>query len=191
MSDERENKPVLRTELDLQLLTTNSVWGRKEVNPELYDKLRKQKARLIQRVDENDNPLFYPKVNKKGEPVLNSAGEPEPDLSRPVLEFSDRSESLWAELGFFTRDLRLSNLSSINGELTYVTYYLDLASKLGAVDMSEAQIIALANVASVTEPAQSKNGFLRRRMNTLTQEHYTSEMEAEKKNLFGKKRGGD
>jgi hypothetical protein len=37
----------------------------------------------------------------------------------------------------------------------------------------------------VLELSQSKGGFLRRRQNTLTQEHFQQELAPPKKNLFG------
>lgn len=178
-SNNNERRFLPRTDLDFNLMTTDSAWGRAEINPELYDKLKKKTLRLVQKVNEEGVPLFYPKLNEEGLEV--------PDLDKPVLTYDEIGESLWAQLGFFTRDLRLSNLSKLDGELSFVNYALDLAAKFGDVGMHRPQVLVLATVASITEPAQSKGGFLRRRMNTLTQEHFSGETEPNKKSLFGKK----
>ena len=97
-------------------------------------------------------------------------------------------ESLWDMLGFFTRDMRLANLSSnpIKDEVSYCKYYLDLASDYLQVGFLECFVICIERVASLTELSQSKNGFLRRRMNTFTAESLQGELEPPKKSLFGK-----
>lgn len=94
-------------------------------------------------------------------------------------------EDLWALLGFYTRDLRLANLSTMNGELNYCQYYLDLANDFLRADFIEPFLICLSRVATQLELSQSKGGFLRRRMNTFTHEQYSQELEPPKKNLFG------
>ena len=65
--------------------------------------------------------------------------------------------SLWDALGFYTRDLRLSNLD----DKTYreVVYYLNLAGDYLSVDFRQAFIICLSRVASIIETSQSKKGF--------------------------------
>lgn len=95
-------------------------------------------------------------------------------------------ENLWSLLGFYSRDLRLANLSTWSGEVFYCQYYLDLSADLLREDMVEPFLICLSRVASVLELSQSKGGFLRRRMNTFSQENITGEMEPKKKTLFGK-----
>lgn len=94
-------------------------------------------------------------------------------------------EELWGLLNFYTRDMRLANLSKFDGEVIYVKYYLDLAGDFLQSDMIQPFIICLSRAATVLELSQSKNGFLRRRMNTFTQEQFKSEMEPPKKKLFG------
>lgn len=94
-------------------------------------------------------------------------------------------ESLWGLLGFYTRDVRLGNLSKWD-ELPYCRYLLDLAGDLLQADMIEAFLIALSRVATVLELSQSKGGFLRREMNTFRQaQKFTEEKEPPKKSLFG------
>jgi hypothetical protein len=99
-----------------------------------------------------------------------------------------KKENMWGLLNFYTRDMRLANLDG--GELHYCRYYLDLAGDFLQVDMIEPFLITLSRVASVLETSQSKKGFLRKRMNTITSESYNSDFEPKKKTLFGKNSGG-
>ena len=94
-------------------------------------------------------------------------------------------ESLWGLLGFYTRDMRLANLSNWNGEIQYCQYMLDLANDLLQTNLIEPFLITLSRVATVLELSQSKGGFLRRRMHTFTQESKYQEQEPPKKSLFG------
>lgn len=131
-------------------MTTDSVWGKNEVSPEL-------RARLSN---------YFMQKGPDGKEVVTS-------------------ESLWGLLNFYTRDMRLANLSTWNGELQYCQYYLDLAGDLLQANMKEPFIITLSRVATILELSQSKGGFLRRKMNTFTQEHISNQLEPPKKNLFG------
>lgn len=102
------------------------------------------------------------------------------------------SSSLWGLLGFYTRDMRLANLSLWNGEVAYCQYYLDLANDMLQAEMIEPFLICLSRVATMLELSQSKGGFLRRMMNTLRTEHLQGELDPPKKRLFGdkNKKGG-
>lgn len=112
-------------------------------------------------------------------------------LSRLVLAQNEHGkkeafiENLWEMLGFYTRDMRLANLSVWDGELNYVSYYLDLASDFLEAEMIKPFIICLSRSATRLELSQSKGGFLRRRMNTFSQESLSGETEPPKKSLFG------
>lgn len=139
-----------QNELDFSLMTTDSVWGKAEVPPELKARLRK----------------YYMEKDEEGKDLLTI-------------------ESAWGLLGFYTRDMRLANLSSINGELQYCQYYLDLAGDFLMSGMMEPFLITLSRVATILELSQSKGGFLRRKLNTFTQEHVSRGDEPPKKNLFG------
>ena len=146
------------SELDLTLMTTNSLWGQHEVSPGLKSKLSKVTA--------------YKSEDGK-------------------TEYSE--ESLWDLLGFYTRDMRLANLSSFDGELKYCRYFLDLANDFLQAGMVEPFLICISRVATVLETSQSKGGFLRRRINTFTAENINQDKEPPKKNLFGvgkKQEGG-
>jgi hypothetical protein len=103
----------------------------------------------------------------------------------------DIIESLWGLLGYYTRDMRLGNLSEWNGELEYCKYHLDLAGDFLQTGMIEPFIICLSRVATVLELSQSKRGFLRSKQNTFTHEQITGEIEPPKSRLLGIKRKGD
>ena len=101
-------------------------------------------------------------------------------------------EAAWELLSFYTRDLRLSNLGSFNGEFGYCQYYIDLAGDFLREGYPEAFATSLARAATILELSQSKGGFLRKRQNTLTQEQLQGEVEPQKKRLLfgmGKKQG--
>lgn len=97
-------------------------------------------------------------------------------------------QSLWSMLSFYTRDVRLGNLSYAWGEIQYCQYYLDLAHDLLNAGMIQAFMTALSKAVTVLEISQSKSGFLRRRMHTITQESSHQELEPPKKSLFGKQK---
>jgi hypothetical protein len=99
----------------------------------------------------------------------------------------EEKKQLWDRFSIYTRDLRLGNIAG--QELTYCNYVLDLAFQLLQKDMYRSASIALGYVATVIETSQSKNGFLRRRMNTLTNESVNMELEPPKKRIFGKNNG--
>lgn len=74
----------------------------------------------------------------------------------------------------------------MRGEVAYCQYYLDLAGDLLQNNAIKPFLIALSRAASMLELSQSKGGFLRKRMNTLSQEHISQELEPKKQKLFGK-----
>ncbi len=92
---------------------------------------------------------------------------------------------MWSLLSFFTRDMRLGNLSEWSGELQACRYMIELSNDLLVTDMKTSFAVALSRVATILETSQSKNGFLRKAMNTLRQEHIRQELEAPKKSFFG------
>lgn len=149
--NQQSQKRVLpQSELDLALMTTDSVWGKAEVSPELREKLNQ----------------IYKAQHEDGTE-------------------EDYIQSLWGLLGYYTRDMRLANLSVMYGELNYCQYHLDLAGDFLQENMIKPFLICLSRVATLLELSQSKGGFLRRKMHTFTHEQLTGEMEPPKKNLFG------
>lgn len=165
MTEEKTERRVMpQSELDLSLMTTDSVWGKQEVPQQLQNSLKK-----YMKLMDDKGELIY---DKEGNPVVSEA-------------------NLWGLLGFYTRDMRLANLSQWNGELQYCQYFLDLSGDMLAEEMLEPFVICLRRVATILELSQSKGGFLRRRMNTFTQESTPLENEPSKKSLFGVgKKGG-
>ena len=161
MAEEINFRQVPQNELDLNLMTTDSVWGKMEVPPELRARLEK----------------LYIAVGR----------DPKGKITETVTK-----ESLWGLLGFYTRDMRLANLSTFNGEVEYCQYYTDLAGDFLQTNLVEPFVICLQRVATVLELSQSKGGFLRRKMNTFTQENVKKGYDDEppKKQLFGTKKPG-
>ena len=143
-------RPLPQSELDLNLMLTNTMWGNPELSETIKQKLNK--GRIIK--DEQGNAY----VDK---------------------------QDLWGLLGFYSRDLRLANLSSFNGELEYCKYHLNLANDFLHCDFVEPFLICLSRVATVLELSQSKGGFLRRRQNTFTTEQMQQNLEPPKKNIWG------
>ena len=145
-----DNRSLPTNELDLNLMMTDSVWGRKEVSPELIKKLQKEIST----------------TNKDGKVTVDKS-------------------SLWGLLGFFTRDMRLGNLSAFDNEMQTCRYHIDLASDLLNSDMPEPFLIALSRSANILETSQSKGGFLRKITNTLRHENVQQNLEPPKKGFFG------
>jgi len=155
--ERREYRTLPQNDLDLNLMLTDSVWGKKDVPIELRDKL------TIRYVDQ-----------KPG------------DLKPTITDISQ-----WGELGFYTRDMRLGNLSAFDNELASCRYMIDLANDLLSVNMTKPFMVALSRSATILETSQSKSGFLRKIMNTLRQESSHQNLEPPKKGFFGGKKGGD
>lgn len=151
MNEDVDIRSLPQNDLDLQLMVTNTVWGRKEISSELKDKLAR---------------YFLEGKDSEGKDVITK-------------------KSLWGLLGYYTRDIRLGNLSNMNNELETCRYYLDLAGDLLNADMIEPFIIALSRAVTILETSQSKGGFLRKMMNTLIQHSTSQQFEAPKKGLFG------
>lgn len=158
--DENKTKPrtLPHSELDLNLMLTDSVWGRADLNPELADRLKK----------------YFSVRNEKGDQIFNEQGQP-----------LVTKESLWDLLGFYTRDMRLGNLSWIDNELNVCRYFINLANDFLTVDQIEPFLVALSRAATILETSQSKGGFLRRTQNTLYQHQTRQEMEPPKKRFMG------
>lgn len=163
---QQQRRVMPKSELDLTLMTTDSVWGKSEVPPQLQNALKR-----FEKVLDKEGELIH---DKEGNPIVTE-------------------DNLWSLLGFYTRDIRLANLSMWDGEFQYCQYFLDLAGDLLSEKLLEPFIICLRRVATILELSQSKGGFLRRRMNTFTSESTPLGGEPPKKSLFGtskQKKGG-
>lgn len=141
--DNSQSRTLPENALDYNMMMIESVWGRAQVPPELAEKLKKIKG-------------YY--VDKEGKPSVDENGNVE-----------TIKEDLWATLGFYTRDMRLSNLDQ--ARYNYCVHYTDLASDFLRVDMIEPFLVCLSRVATVCELSQSKNGFLRNRQSTISYEN--------------------
>lgn len=143
--------------LDYNMMMIESEWGRPEsISRDLLEKLSKVKG-------------FY--VDKEGKPLFNDDGSPD-----------TIKESLWSMLGFYTRDMRLSNLDA--PQFKYCVFFLDLCNDFLRVDMIEPFLTCLSRVATVLELSQSRGGFLRNRQNTLTTETRFNLAEQQKRSLL-------
>lgn len=151
MNEENYTRQVPINELDLQMQTVNSEWGR-DITPELRERLKE-------------------------------AGELKTDNDGKLIV---TQKELWGVLAYYTRDMRL-------GFLDKETYYmcvewLDFAGDMIRLGMVKPFLTALSRVITMLELSQSKSGFLRKQLNTITQQHYNEYKDNEKKGgLFSKK----
>lgn len=96
---------------------------------------------------------------------------------------SDQMESMWGLMGYYTRDLRLANLSEWNNEMQYCIYYLDLSGDLLREEYPESFLTALPRLVTVMELSQSKGGFFRKLLNTFRSEQSIETIEPKKSAL--------
>lgn len=150
-----------QSELDLNMMITDTVWGSNFITPELH-------ASLIQE---------YAVYDEKGKIITTSDG-------KPMLN----KQSLWGMMGYYTRDLRLANLDPKNNEIFYAQYYLDLGGDCLKEGYIQAFLVCMSRVATLLEVSQSKNGFLRKQLNTLRTETTQEILDPQKKSLFGTKK---
>lgn len=156
---ETDQRQMPTSDLDAQMMVTNSVWGRSDVPTELKNRLAKNFAVT----DQNGEQMY----DKDGNPIVTI-------------------DSLWGILGHYTRDMRLANLDSWGNELILCRYMIDLATDYLTENMVEPFITALSRAVTILETSQSKGGFLRKQMNTLTQVHKSQQLEPPKKGFLGK-----
>lgn len=94
-------------------------------------------------------------------------------------------EHLWGLLSYYTKDVRLGNISNKNGEFNYCQAYLDFAGDCLREGYIQSFMTALSRVITVLELSQSKDGFLRRRQGTITSEQFQEILEPKKRSFFG------
>jgi hypothetical protein len=97
-------------------------------------------------------------------------------------------QDLWQLLDFYTRDLRLGNLSTMNGEVNYCRYYLDLAGDCLREGYYRSFVKCLSLTITVLEISQSRGGFLRIKQNTIRKENIYEETNKNKSSIFGNKK---
>ena len=153
------------SELEFHDKTIEPVWGKYEINDDLYEKFTKK---------------YFQYDEKTGELLVDeTTGEPK--LSK---------EGIWGQLGILTRDVRSSNLQGGNAwkgeidEINYCETWLQLAGDMLSEGYEECAMIALGRAAIRLELGLSRNGFFRKRMGTYTQENI-SESREPPKHYFG------
>lgn len=151
------------TPLDSDWLQVEPAYG-KESTPEFYERLTAMKGKA--------EPMFNP----DGTPKLDEHG-------RQV--YAVEFKHLWDELGFFTRDLRLGNLSKMGGDVPYCEHYLALAGDVLSLGCPNSFTSAYRRVAGKLEISQSKGGFFRKNRNTARVERTTTENQGTKKSWVG------
>jgi len=111
----------------------------------------------------------------------------EPDYGKDNinLDLQKMLGSNWSELSLFRKGFRLGNLDST--EAKNCVENIDLAQDLLTEGYTEPFKILWARVISRLEISQSKKGFLRKMLNTVTQEYKGIEEARNKSFLSGKK----
>lgn len=147
--------------LDYNLQMVEPDWSKSEIGPELRKALT---------------------VNKSYRLIKGADGK---------VTVIPEQELLWSRLNaIFTKDNRLSNLTPFQER--YVTYFLDLAYSFMELEgQQESAIKCVSKLASVSEPAQSRQGFLRKRGGTITTENVNKSDAPPRKGLFQQRPGGE
>lgn len=172
MTEEQKKDPrvVPVTELEAGMMITDPKWGDQYINSDLKKKLK----------------IMVKKKIPAGATIKTPDGDFQ--LTRDMMVAEE--EELWGLLNYYTRDLRLANLSK--DELRYCQHYLDLAGDLLQDGKKRAFIIGLSRAVTILELSQSKGGFLRKRLGTFTREEYRKGDFSDKPNILFKqnKKGG-
>lgn len=94
-------------------------------------------------------------------------------------------KALWGVLSYYTRDLRLGNLTGT--QMAYCQSWLDYAGACIRRGYKETFMASLSRVITVVELSQSHKGFLRRRQGTITREDIkgSPQEESSKRRLAG------
>lgn len=153
MVDEQQQRDPVRvpvSELEAGMMLTDSRWGDGYIAKELKDKLRTMIKKKI----------------RKGTIITTAQGDFELPRDMEVLA----EEELWSLLNYYTRDMRLGNLS--RDEVDYCQHFIDLAGDLLHDSKKRVFVIALSRAATMLELSQSKGGFLRKRLGTFTKEEF-------------------
>jgi hypothetical protein len=166
-SNEKRKTPY--NELDLQFMITEPAWG-KEATTELNKKV----SQVI-------GEAYYMCLDC--EKPSNSKDKCSHCKGSNIQLVIDK-EPLWGLLSYYTRDLRLGNLSTWNNEISFCHHWLSLAGDLLRAGHVKSFLSALSRVVDRIEISQSKQGFYRKRMGTVTSEQFSNkDLEPNKKNL--------
>lgn len=130
-----------------------------------------------------------------GKDIAPELAERLSELGKDIKQNKDGSlkvekTKLWGLLSYYTRDMRLGNLD----KNTYIvaTEWLDFAGDMLRIGLIKSFLTSLSRVITMLELSQSRNGFLRKRLSTVTQESYNEFSDKDvKKGLFGKVKSKD
>jgi hypothetical protein len=179
MSDEILRQMPMN-ELDYNLQLTDPKWGQemtREFMNRMGEKTKVDRIKILIETLMNDKTISEDTANIIFENIL--------------VILQDDKDSMWSMLAYYTRDLRLANLSAWDGELEYCEKHLNFAGDCLQFNLKKSFLITIKSAISKMEISQSKNGFLRKRMGTLTTENITNELEPKKKSFFGMSKKGD
>lgn len=165
-----EHKPL--NDLDFNMQMTQPVWG------------KKAGIGFMQRMGEvTKGDKIAELLSREVEEGKISLEDAQELLQKIVSEMSSEEDTLWNVLGFYTQDLRLANLDK--DEIHYCKEYLNFSGDCLQMGLKGSFLLIIERVATTTEISQSKQGFLRRRMGTLTNENISNDIEPKRKNIFG------
>ncbi len=155
-------REVPANELDMNMLLADPAW--QNLKPNLRAKLMKQ----------------------IGEKIEETIGEDKKILSTKVTKFWNDMSGI---LAVYTRDFRLGNISTGNGEYEYVVHHLRLAVEYLTEGYQEAFLLSLNKSLSYLETSSSKKGFLRKLLQTIRYVNADGEeTEPEKKSPLANKK---
>jgi len=188
MAEEKKSRNVPLNDLDFNMSLTRPVIGTNEVDSKFTSSLTKQYFQYDEKgnmIFQHNKPSCKKQIQIKEKDGIAAPYCPFCNVFLKVEEIEPMlsEKALWSQLGYFTQDMRLSNLSEGNiwkglpNEVEYCEYRLNLANDLLSEGYDEPFIICLERVAAKLELCQSKGGFLRRRMGTYTQENKSEVIE--------------
>lgn len=173
--ESKEQRKTPYNELDLQFMVTEPAWGR-----EATGELNKKVSKAI-------GEAYYMCFTCKAKLKQEKCPKCKDSNTRLVID----KEPMWGLLSYYTRDLRLGNLSNWNNEIAFCHHWLSLAGDLLRAGHIKSFLSALSRVVDRLEISQSKGGFYRKRMGTVTQEVFSNkDVEPQKKNLVTNKNKG-
>lgn len=159
ITEDEPVRDVPTSDLDMNMLLANPAW--QDLKPNLRSKLMKWiREEESQIKDKDGNVIEIKKTN-----------------------FYD---DLSAILAVYTRDFRLGNISTGNGEYEFVVHHLRLAVEYLTLDYKNCFMLSLNKSLSYLETSSSKKGFLRKLLQTIRYQQVDDEnTDPEKKSPLG------
>jgi hypothetical protein len=152
--------PRPNTDLDFQGQLTDPFTSSEYVNIAFTDKFRD----------------YVYVTDNQGNIILDDKGEPKIVMQK----------DLWAILQIFNRDWRLGNIDK-KEEAVYIRHYLNLTTdilNLLGDDFKQSAMICISYSLCINETSQSKNGFVRRMLNTFIHKTTPTDDDQPKKSGF-------